>query len=182
MIGWLPPALAMIGTVSAPSLVSLAYAVLRVPAPERALVIGCAEGEAVLLLAREFPAARVRGLDPSPALVRAATARVGLDPEGRVAFKVGRASALPYPDGFFDLAVQLAGRAAPGELARVLRPGAHLILAASPRRGPARRCRERLLRRRLAARGFVAARADRARDGNFLVARLDLPDRSARSI
>jgi ubiquinone/menaquinone biosynthesis C-methylase UbiE len=156
-------------------LISLASAVLHVPPPERALVIGCADGEAVLLLAREFPAARVRGLDPSAELVREATARVGLDPEGRVAFKVGKASSLPYPDEFFDLAVQVAGRAAPGELARVLRPGGHLILAPERERF-APRARERLLAWRLARRGFLATPARMAGNGNFYVGRLGQPD------
>ena len=70
MIGWLPRRLRSSGTVPASPLISLASAVLHVPAPERALVVGCGDGEAVLLLAREFPAARVRGLDPSPELIR----------------------------------------------------------------------------------------------------------------
>lgn len=170
------PTLAIIGCVRAPPLTPLASALLRVPAPERALVVGCGGGEAVLLLAREFPAARVRGLDSSPALVREATARVGLDPEGRVAFKTGRAGALPYPDEFFDLAVGLRGRPAPAELARVLRPGAHLVLAL-PKRGEfANRARQRLLRRRLAGRGFERLEAKADGDGNFYVGRLGKPD------
>ena len=64
----------------APPLTPLAAAVLHVPVPERALVIGCGDGEAVLFLAREFPAARIRGVDPSEPLVREASTRVGLDP------------------------------------------------------------------------------------------------------
>lgn len=153
----------------APPLTPLAAAALHVPAPERALVVGCGDGEAVLLLAREFPAARVRGVDPSPALVRKASARVGLDPEGRVAFKVGEPSTLPYPDSFFDLVVQVDGRPAPGEIARVLLPGAHLILARSRRLDIAAGAREGLLRRRLARRGIGLVQAESSGDGNFLV-------------
>src|SRR6478735_10634408 len=107
-----------------PPLTPLAAAVLRVvPAPERVLEIECGEGDATLFLAREFPTARVRGVDSSPANVRAATARVGLDPEGRVAFKQGKPSALPFPDAFFDLVVVVDARPAAAELARVLAPG-----------------------------------------------------------
>src|SRR5262245_55135777 len=92
--------------VRSPPLTPRAAAVLHVREPERALVVGCGDGEAVLLLAREFPAARVRGVDPSPQLIGAASARVGLDPEGRVAFKVGKRRSLPYPDEHFDLVAE----------------------------------------------------------------------------
>lgn len=158
--------------MSDPPLTSLAAAALHVPAPERALVIGCGEGEAVLLLAREFPAARIRGVDPSQTLVGKATHRVGLDPEGRVAFKVGKPNALPYPDEFFDLLVQMGGRPAPAEIARVLRPAGHLILDRSRKRRVARAARQGLLHRRLARRGFIPVQVGNAVDGNFFVARL----------
>ena len=163
--------LAIIGTVRAPPLTPLAAAVLHVPVPERALVVECGEGDAVLFLAREFPAARVRGADSSSAMVRAASARVGLDPEGRVAFKLGKPGKLPYPDGFFDLVAQVRGRPVVTEIARVLRPGRHLILATS-QSGRLAAARERLFRQRLARRGFVPVQAAEAGDGNFFVARL----------
>lgn len=120
----------MIVAVSVPpTLAALAEAVLYVPgAPERVLEVGCEEGERVLFLAREFPTARIRGLDPSAEAIAAAQARVGLDPEGRVAFKQGRARALPYPDGLFELIVQAGGSLRLSETVRVLRPGGHLLL------------------------------------------------------
>ncbi len=131
------------------ALTRLATAVLDVPAPERALVCGCGDGEPVLFLAREFPSARVRGTDPSAERVRAASARVGLDPEGRVAFKQSTRSRLPFPDQFFDLVVVFAGRPAPAEIERVMRPQARLILASSPPGGRLDGIRQRLWRRRL---------------------------------
>lgn len=109
-------------------LTALAAAVLHVrDLPERILEIGCGEGDGVLFLAREFPTARVRGVDSSEAAIAAAVGRVGLDPEGRVAFKRGKPGRLPYPDGFFDLVALSSGHLHPRELARVLRPGGHLI-------------------------------------------------------
>jgi SAM-dependent methyltransferase len=175
------PGLAMIGAVRAPPLTPLAAAVLHVPVPERALVVECGDGDAVLFLAREFPAARVRGSDSSAAMVRAASARVGLDPEGRVAFKRGKPGGLPYPDGFFDLVAQLEGHPAPSEVARVLRPGGHLILASSGRRRIFATWVERLLLRRLRRQGFVAVQAAEAGDGNFFVAQLGEGSASPRS-
>jgi ubiquinone/menaquinone biosynthesis C-methylase UbiE len=131
------------------ALTRLATAVLDVPVPERALVCGCGDGEPVLFLAREFLSARVRGTDTSAERVRAASARVGLDPEGRVAFKQSTPRRLPFPDQFFDLVVVFEGRPAPSEIARVMRPDAHLILVSSPPAGWLGSIRQRLWQRRL---------------------------------
>ncbi len=131
------------------ALTRLATAVLDVPAPERALVCGCGDGEPVLFLAREFPSARVRGVDPSAERVRAASARVGLDPEGRVAFKQSKPRRLPFPDEFFDLVVIFEGRPSASEIARVMGPEARLILASSPPVGRLGGLRQRLWQRRL---------------------------------
>jgi ubiquinone/menaquinone biosynthesis C-methylase UbiE len=128
---------------------ALAAAVLHVPSPERALVVGCGDGDAVLFLAREFPTARVRGVDFSPERVRAASARVGLDPEGRVAFKHAKPRNLPFPDAFFDLVVVFEGRPSAREIARVLRPEARLVVAYSPPPGLVAGARDWLWRRRL---------------------------------
>ena len=137
-----------------PALTQLAAAVLEVPAPERALVFGCGDGEPVLFLSREFPSARVRGADPSAVRVRAANGRVGLDPEGRVAFKQAKPGKLPFPDDFFDLVVIFEGRPSPGEIARVLRSDARLIVVSAPAVGKLASARERLWRRRLPRAGI----------------------------
>ena len=157
---------------TAPLLTPLAAAVLRVGRPERVLQIACGAGDGALFLAREFPAARVRGIDADADLVHAATARVGLDPEGRVAFKVGGPRRIPYPDDHFDLVAVLDARPGPAEVARVLRPGGHLILAAT--RGPAdgKGLAGWLLARGLRRRGLETVAAESAGAGAFTVARL----------
>jgi ubiquinone/menaquinone biosynthesis C-methylase UbiE len=154
-------------------LTPLAAAVLYVPVPERALLIGCGNGESALFLTREFPAARVRATDPSAASVRRTQSRVGLDPEGRLAFKQARSSALPYPDDFFDLVANTDGQIAFGEAARVLRVGGYLIRALGENPRFAVAARKWLLGRRLARQGFVVQRCEQVGDGNFFVARLD---------
>ena len=152
-----------------PPLTPLAAAVLHVaPPPERVLEIECGDGDATLFLAREFPAARVRGLDRSPELVHAATARVGLDPEGRVAFKAGRPGSRPFPDDHFDLVVQVDGRPRAAEIARVLRPGGYLLLAWSRSAAGA----GGLLRWRLRRSGIEPVATMPAGDGSFSVGRL----------
>jgi ubiquinone/menaquinone biosynthesis C-methylase UbiE len=151
-----------------PPLTPLAAAALHVGDPERILQVQCGDGEGTLFLAREFPRARVRGVDPSEETIRRASARVGLDPEGRVAFKVGKARSLPFPDDHFDLVAILDSHPSPAETARILRPSAHLILASSRNSSPV----GPLLRWNLRRHGFELQQPERAGDGSFLVARL----------
>jgi ubiquinone/menaquinone biosynthesis C-methylase UbiE len=120
------------GAGSPDHLAALAAGLLHVtPAPERALDIGTGTGEGALLVAREFPRASVRGIDVSENMIAQAKAKVGLDPEGRVAFKVADAAELPWPEDSFDLVVQLNMPAFFREVARVLRPGGYVVVAAS---------------------------------------------------
>lgn len=120
------------GAGSVDHLAPLAAALLYVkPAPERALDVGTGTGEGALLIAREFPQARVRGMDMSDEMIRSAKAKVGLDPEGRIAFKVVDAAHLPYEDDSVDLATHLNMPPFIKEVARVLRPGGHAVVASS---------------------------------------------------
>lgn len=157
----------------APPLTPLAAAVLHLDRPpERILEVESGNGDGVFFLAREFPTARVRGTDRDEDLVRAATARVGLDPEGRVAFKVGGRRDLPYPDDFFDLLAFVDAAPAVAETVRVLRPGGRLILARSRDREPDSSPGARLWRWRLARRGLELGESEVAGDGSFSVGRL----------
>jgi SAM-dependent methyltransferase len=120
------------GAGSVDHLAAFAAACARVaPAPERVLDLGTGTGEAALFCAREFPRASVRGVDISEEMIRAAHAKVGLDPDGRVAFRVADAARLPYGEESFDLVVQLNMPPFFDEIARVLRPGGEVIVAAS---------------------------------------------------
>lgn len=169
-------------SVPLPPLTPLAAAVLHLDRPpERALVLGCDDGDPVLFLAREFPAARVRGLDRSEDRIRAATARVGLDPEGRVAFKQGGGRSIPFPDEHFDLVAALDLKPSPGEARRVLRPGGSLLLVATE---PGSRLdpNSGWLWRRLRRHGIEQAGHATAGDGSFSFGHLGGAGRTPASI
>jgi ubiquinone/menaquinone biosynthesis C-methylase UbiE len=120
------------GAGSVEHLAPLAAALLHVkPAPERALEVGTGTGAGALLVAREFPQASIRGVDISEEMIRAASAKVGLDPDGRVAFRVADAADLTYDDESFDLVAHLNMPPFVREVARVLRPGGHVVVASS---------------------------------------------------
>jgi SAM-dependent methyltransferase len=155
-----------------PLLTPLAAAVLHVGDPERILEVECGEGEGALFLAREFPSARVRGIDADAGAIRRASGRVGLDPEGRIAFKQGGPRSLAFPSDHFDLLVALDARPSAAETARVLRPGGFLALAASRRASPLGGPGGRLYRWRQGRQGFEQIWEEAAGDGSFYVARL----------
>jgi ubiquinone/menaquinone biosynthesis C-methylase UbiE len=155
-----------------PPLTPLAAAALRVGEPERILEVECGEGEAALFLAREFPRARVRAVDRDEGAIRRATARVGLDPEGRMAFKAGAPGDLPFPDDLFDLVVAVDAAPNPWEAARVLRAGGLLLQVQTARRDPPGGLRGWLAQRRRTRAGFWAVASEVAGEGSFAVLRL----------
>jgi ubiquinone/menaquinone biosynthesis C-methylase UbiE len=157
---------------SAEYLTPLATAVLHVkPAPERALDIGTGTGDGALFLAREFPHASIRGIDISEEMINVAQGKIGLDPQGRVAFKVADASDLPYEDDSFDLVAQVNMPPFFAEIARVLRPGGYAIISASwgdetPFYTPAA-----VLKRGFEKRGLMTVDSGDAGAGTYYVAR-----------
>jgi ubiquinone/menaquinone biosynthesis C-methylase UbiE len=161
------------GAGSPGHLAPLAAAVLHVsPAPERVLDLGCGTGEGTLFLAREFPQARIRGVDLSERMVRAAQGKVGLDPEGRVAFRVADAANLPFEEDSFDLVAQVNLPPFFAETARVLRPGGFAIVTASwgpatPFYTPARMLRWGFLQH-----GVEPVAGAEAADGEYWVGRM----------
>jgi SAM-dependent methyltransferase len=97
--------------------------------PVKALDVGCGEGRFCRIL-RELGVTPT-GVDPTVALIERART---LDPGGD--YRVGRAEALDFADGAFDLVVSYLSlidipdiRAAIPEMARVLRPGGRLLIA-----------------------------------------------------
>jgi SAM-dependent methyltransferase len=150
----------------------LAAGLLHVrPEPERALDIGTGHGDAALLVAREFPHARVRGVDLSEEMVRRAQARIGLDPEGRVAFKVADAADLPFEAESFDLITQLNMPPFFAEISRVLRPGGFAVIAASWGPSTPFYTPESVLRRGFRRHGIEPLESGEAAKGTFFVAR-----------
>jgi demethylmenaquinone methyltransferase / 2-methoxy-6-polyprenyl-1,4-benzoquinol methylase len=153
-------------------LAPLAAATAQIPTrPERALDIGCGTGEGTLFLAREYPSARVRGVDFSEEMIHLAQSKVGLDPEGRIAYKVGDASRLPWPDESFDLVAQLNMPPFFSEIARVLRPGGYSIVAASLGDATPFYTPPKVLERGFRRNGFDEVREGEAGAGTFTIAR-----------
>jgi SAM-dependent methyltransferase len=157
---------------SAAHLAPLAAALLHVrPEPERALDLGTGLGDGALLIAREFPHARVRGVDISGEMIRRAQERIGLDPEGRVAFKVADAARLPFEDDSFDLVAQLNMPPFFAQIARVLRPGGFAIVAASWGPQTPFYTPDSVLERGFRKAGFEKIETGEAADGTYFVAR-----------
>lgn len=160
------------GAGSPDHLGALAAAVLQTgTTPERILDLGCGTGAGTLFLAREYPRASIRGVDLSPAMIAAATAKTGLDPEGRVAFRVADASALPFPDESFDLVTQVNMPVFFREIARVLRPGGSVVIAHSLGSDTPFSTPTKTIERKFTRRGIRAAADGRTGRGTWFVAR-----------
>jgi ubiquinone/menaquinone biosynthesis C-methylase UbiE len=109
------------------------------PDGAHALELGCGAGHLAAAMVRR--GYRVEAIDTSQAMVEVArqtAASSGVD--GALHVDIGDANALTFPDASFDLVVAIAllpwlPRAQPAiaEMARVLRPGGHLILTADNR-------------------------------------------------
>ncbi len=106
------------------------------PRDGRLLDVCAGTADVALEAARQFPDARIEGVDFSPpmiALGQAKVARAGL--AERIRLQVAPAEALPYPDGTFDAATVAFGlRNIPDrlqglrEMRRILRPGGRMVI------------------------------------------------------
>lgn len=96
------------------------------------LDVACGTGVVAREAARRAGASgRVIGLDANPGMLA-----VAREQSPAIGWELGRAEALPFPDGSFDAVVSQFGlmfftdpRAALSEMRRVLRPGGHLAIA-----------------------------------------------------
>jgi ubiquinone/menaquinone biosynthesis C-methylase UbiE len=99
--------------------------------PRAALDVGTGTGSVARHVAKRWPGADVTGVDFSEGMI-AEAAR--LTPSGLVHYAVADASALPFPDGVFDLVTLNNMIPFFAELARVTAPGGRVAIAYS--RGP----------------------------------------------
>ncbi|MBK5233156.1 MAG: methyltransferase domain-containing protein [Thermoleophilia bacterium] len=160
------------GAGSAEHLAPLAAGVLRAGKdPERVLDIGCGTGAATFFLAREYPRARIRGVDLSPVMIDQANSRIGLDPEARVAFRVGDAGKLPYPDEHFDLVTQTNMPVFFAEIDRVLRSGGSVVIASSSGQNTPFSTPDDLLGKKFGKLGFSGVETGTAARGTYFAAR-----------
>jgi ubiquinone/menaquinone biosynthesis C-methylase UbiE len=107
---------------------------VRTTNPQRGqqlLDVGCGNGAAAIRLAQTFGLS-VTGVDIDPGQITAATSAAG--PRSGVRFLAADATALPFPDGEFDLVYTNKTthhiphwEHALEEMVRVLKPGGHLI-------------------------------------------------------
>jgi ubiquinone/menaquinone biosynthesis C-methylase UbiE len=160
------------GAGSVDHLTALAVAVTHVTGePERVLDLGTGTGAAALFLAREYPRASVRGVDLSEQMIAAAQAKVGLDPDGKIAFRVADAAALPYDADSFDLVTQVNVPPFFAEIARILRPGGHVVFVATRGAATPFYTPPAVLERGLVRRGIDPVASGSAGGGTYLVAR-----------
>ncbi|HEX5293787.1 MAG TPA: class I SAM-dependent methyltransferase [Streptosporangiaceae bacterium] len=112
---------------------TVAAALACVPAPRRVLDVGCGTGYALRQLAGRLPGAlELTGIDAAPQMVEVAGRLAG---DERLAFSLGTAERLPFPDAAFDLVISTTSfdhwadqRAGIAECGRVLAPGGYLVL------------------------------------------------------
>jgi SAM-dependent methyltransferase len=139
--------------------------------PSTILELGTGTGAGATLLARRFPAGEISAIDISPAMVEAARAKLPAELSSRVRFAAGDAASLPYDDGAFELVAQLNLPVYFEQIARVLRPGGHVIVASSL--GPATPyyTPDAVLRRGFRRRGLEDAATGVVDGSTFFVAR-----------
>jgi SAM-dependent methyltransferase len=113
-----------------PDMLAPAEAALdRLPtAPRRALDVGTGTGALARLLAARYPDADIRGADLSERMIDEARRLTG---SPRVTYVVADAARLPFADGSFDLVTLSNMIPFFDEIARLVAPGGHVLVAYS---------------------------------------------------
>jgi len=136
-------------------LAALELALAEVAPPARALDLGTGTGVAAKAVAVRFPAVDVTGLDLSARMVAEAQTRLPAELVGRVSYRVGDASTLPFEDDAFELVTLMNMIPFFDELARVTAPGGAVVVSFSRGARTPIYVRQERLHRELARRGFA---------------------------
>ncbi len=117
--------------------------------PRRVLDLGTGTGAVARIVAERFPEAEVVGADLSPRMIEEARRNTE---SSRVSYQVADAQELPFADGSFDLITLANMIPFFDELARVVAPSGHVLVAFSAGREtpiyvPSGRLRDELSRR-----------------------------------
>ena len=134
---------------------ALELALAELDPPARILDLGTGTGVAARALAARFPDAEVVVADLSEGMLAQARALLPEELDGRVRFEVADASALPFPDGSFELVTLMNMIPFFDELARVTAPGGAVVVSFSRGAETPIYVPQERLRRRLARRGFT---------------------------
>jgi ubiquinone/menaquinone biosynthesis C-methylase UbiE len=130
------------------------------------LDLGTGTGDGAIALAERWPEADVLGMDVSNGMLEEARRKAPA-----LRFEVGDASRLALPDGAFDLVAMNNMIPFVGELARVVRPGGHVLFAYSRGAETPIYVAPGLLRRKLEGAGFEVVAEVAAGPGTAMVAR-----------
>jgi SAM-dependent methyltransferase len=150
-------------------LAPLEAALDRLPAPpESVLDVGTGTGAAARLAGERYPEADVVGVDVAGRMVDEAKR---LTDSPRVTYKTADAERLPFDDASFDLVTLNNMIPFFGELARVLSPNGHLVVAFTGGSGTPIYVPPERLRRELGRRGFAEFAEVSAGRGTALLAR-----------
>jgi SAM-dependent methyltransferase len=104
-------------------------------------------------------------------MIRRAQKKIGLDPDGRVAFRVADAADLPFEKDSFDLVTQVNVPPFFSEIGRVLRPGGSVIVVASAGAGTPFYTPNSVLDYGFRKRGIERAEAGEGGRGTFWIGR-----------
>jgi ubiquinone/menaquinone biosynthesis C-methylase UbiE len=140
------------------------------------LDLGAGTGGPTVALAQRWPEAEVVGVDVSTGMIGEAVARLPEELSTRVRYQVADAASLPFPDAAFDVVTLVNMIPFFDELARVVRPGGHVVVFASSGSGTPIYVSPSRLRQGLVARGFADFAEFAVGSGTTLLARK--PDRS----